>query len=128
MKLYFILCCSILIIHFCDSVNGDVRGLLSKLREPLPTIEQSFRIVFRDSSEDTGRRDQTATRVYKNELPVTSATHSEVLETTTQPVTAPTTIANNVTTTVKEGKENFAGGCATGFMRTADGRCKPTFG
>nr|1V28_A Chain A, Paralytic Peptide [synthetic construct] len=23
--------------------------------------------------------------------------------------------------------ENFAGGCATGFMRTADGRCKPTF-
>nr|P30254.1 RecName: Full=Paralytic peptide 2; AltName: Full=Paralytic peptide II; Short=PP II [Manduca sexta]AAB19335.1 Mas PP II=paralytic peptide [Manduca sexta, Peptide, 23 aa] [Manduca sexta] len=23
--------------------------------------------------------------------------------------------------------ENFAGGCATGFLRTADGRCKPTF-
>nr|2DJ9_A Chain A, growth-blocking peptide [Mamestra brassicae] len=23
--------------------------------------------------------------------------------------------------------ENFAGGCLTGFMRTPDGRCKPTF-
>nr|P30253.1 RecName: Full=Paralytic peptide 1; AltName: Full=Paralytic peptide I; Short=PP I [Manduca sexta]AAB19336.1 Mas PP I=paralytic peptide [Manduca sexta, Peptide, 23 aa] [Manduca sexta]1HRL_A Chain A, PARALYTIC PEPTIDE I [synthetic construct] len=23
--------------------------------------------------------------------------------------------------------ENFAGGCATGYLRTADGRCKPTF-
>nr|1IRR_A Chain A, paralytic peptide [synthetic construct] len=23
--------------------------------------------------------------------------------------------------------ENFVGGCATGFKRTADGRCKPTF-
>nr|2DJC_A Chain A, growth-blocking peptide [Spodoptera litura] len=23
--------------------------------------------------------------------------------------------------------ENFAAGCATGYQRTADGRCKPTF-
>ncbi|CAH0717197.1 unnamed protein product, partial [Brenthis ino] len=31
------------------------------------------------------------------------------------------------TTTEKEGRENFFGGCSTGFKRTADGRCKPTF-
>nr|AAB26336.1 paralytic peptide I, PP I [Trichoplusia ni=cabbage looper, Hubner, hemolymph, Peptide, 24 aa] [Trichoplusia ni]prf//1916199B paralytic peptide [Trichoplusia ni] len=24
--------------------------------------------------------------------------------------------------------ENFSGGCLAGYMRTADGRCKPTFG
>nr|AAB26337.1 paralytic peptide II, PP II [Trichoplusia ni=cabbage looper, Hubner, hemolymph, Peptide, 23 aa] [Trichoplusia ni]prf//1916199A paralytic peptide [Trichoplusia ni] len=23
--------------------------------------------------------------------------------------------------------ENFSGGCLAGYMRTADGRCKPTF-
>nr|P30252.1 RecName: Full=Paralytic peptide 2; AltName: Full=Paralytic peptide II; Short=PP II [Heliothis virescens]AAB19330.1 Hev PP II=paralytic peptide [Heliothis virescens, Peptide, 23 aa] [Heliothis virescens] len=23
--------------------------------------------------------------------------------------------------------ENFAGGCIPGYMRTADGRCKPTY-
>nr|BAJ21203.1 precursor of insect cytokine ENF peptide [Samia cynthia pryeri] len=118
MKLFLILCCSLsLTINFCDFVNGSVGGLLSKLRDPLPTVDQAFRIVFRDSSEDTDRRDQT----------VTSATRSEVLETTTQTVTS-TTSVSIVTTTKKDGRENFAGGCATGFMRTADGRCKPTFG
>lgn len=124
MKLFFILCCSILIINFCDSVNGSFNGLLSKLRDPLPTIDQNFRIVFRDSSEDTTRRDQI-TRVAKNDLPATSATLSE---TTTQLVITTTKSAGNVTKTKIEGKEIFAGGCASGFMRTADGRCKPTFG
>ncbi|XP_046969363.1 growth-blocking peptide, long form-like [Vanessa cardui] len=41
----------------------------------------------------------------------------------------PTTEAtvNISSTTVKDGRENFAGGCSTGYERTADGRCKPTF-
>ncbi|XP_075972872.1 growth-blocking peptide, long form-like [Anticarsia gemmatalis] len=31
------------------------------------------------------------------------------------------------TTTKKDGKENFSGACLPGYVRTADGRCKPTF-
>lgn len=41
--------------------------------------------------------------------------------------TSPTTAPPTSTTTQKEGRENFFGGCSTGFKRTADGRCKPTF-
>lgn len=40
---------------------------------------------------------------------------------------SPTTPPPTSTTTQKEGRENFFGGCSTGFKRTADGRCKPTF-
>ncbi|CAH4033454.1 unnamed protein product [Pieris brassicae] len=38
-----------------------------------------------------------------------------------------TTKASNTTDDDKDGRENFAGGCATGFKKTSDGRCKPTF-
>ncbi|CAH2093139.1 unnamed protein product [Euphydryas editha] len=31
------------------------------------------------------------------------------------------------TTTEKDGRESFTGGCITGYERTPDGRCKPTF-
>ncbi|XP_050347875.1 growth-blocking peptide, long form-like [Nymphalis io] len=44
-------------------------------------------------------------------------------------VTNPTTesTVNFTSTTVKDGRENFAGGCSTGYERTVDGRCRPTF-
>ncbi|XP_047523008.1 growth-blocking peptide, long form-like [Pieris napi] len=46
----------------------------------------------------------------------------------TESYTVPsTTVASNTTKDDKDGRENFAGGCATGFKKTADGRCKPTF-
>lgn len=40
---------------------------------------------------------------------------------------SPSTPSPLSTTTKKEGRENFAAGCSTGYKRTPDGRCKPTF-
>lgn len=34
---------------------------------------------------------------------------------------------NGQETAGKDGRENFTGGCATGYQRTSDGRCKPTY-
>ncbi|GBP97119.1 Growth-blocking peptide, long form [Eumeta japonica] len=39
-------------------------------------------------------------------------------------VTEPTAASGNGTVTSTEGRENFAGGCLAGYMRTPDGRCK----
>ncbi|XP_022122917.2 growth-blocking peptide, long form [Pieris rapae] len=54
----------------------------------------------------------------------TEKTEAKPTESYTEPST---TIASNKTNDDKDGRENFAGGCATGFKKTADGRCKPTF-
>ncbi|XP_045451398.1 growth-blocking peptide, long form-like [Melitaea cinxia] len=43
-------------------------------------------------------------------------------------VSVPETVQGTTsTTTEKDGRESFTGGCTTGYQRTPDGRCKPTF-
>lgn len=67
-------------------------------------------------------------------LPTTPTTVPPVVKTTTQVGTVLPDISSSTPVTAKsgnatdnEGKENFAGGCLPGFLRTSDGRCMPTY-
>lgn len=42
-------------------------------------------------------------------------------------VPAVTSNTNSATNDTQDGRENFAGACASGYVRTADGRCKQSF-
>ncbi|KAG6463301.1 hypothetical protein O3G_MSEX013792 [Manduca sexta] len=130
MKLFFIVSCVAILAISCSSpVNGDLNGFFGDIHKKvhhagrgvgkLFKLENSDtrneeRIVFPDDDQDVApRREQPkiTTKAPTTEAPTTTTTAANTAE----------------TTTTKEGRENFAGGCATGFLRTADGRCKPTF-
>lgn len=117
----FVLCCAIF-TSYSVSVNGDLNkvfgGLGNALQKASSDIKNAFnlkpedRITFEDNDET------------EREFPTAATKASVVVETTTHPSTA--TINPNAksnSTTVKDGRENFAGACSTGFQRTADGRC-----
>nr|BAA34952.1 growth-blocking peptide [Mamestra brassicae]BAD20459.1 growth-blocking peptide [Mamestra brassicae]BAD20460.1 growth-blocking peptide [Mamestra brassicae]BAD20461.1 growth-blocking peptide [Mamestra brassicae]BAJ21212.1 precursor of insect cytokine growth blocking peptide [Mamestra brassicae] len=122
-------------------IHDSVHGTADKVKQDLNTIfnpnakkqqenkDESSNIHF---VEDESEEDFAAAAAARKPVEVTPA--PEASETTIEPVTSSTPLASSEnattlapsTTTVK-GRENFAGGCLTGFMRTPDGRCKPTF-
>ncbi|XP_028037593.1 growth-blocking peptide, long form-like [Bombyx mandarina] len=126
----FILCCAVLILNDAGPVNAGVNGFVNNLRRGISQAEQdlSDRLIFRDDDNDQYNYNNAVNRpVYPTESGVSGSVQRGVVEFVTQPTIVPTPTSAGKTTTEKEGRENFVGGCATGFKRTADGRCKPTF-
>lgn len=130
MKVPCFMLCYVILISYNVSAIGDINKFFKnldivaqKVRSDVKNtfarnIQSEDRIVFKESEED--KRDfGTTVTIQKKYVNV---------ETTTQPAT--TTVisaAKSNATTGKDGRENFAGACSTGFQRTADGRCMPTF-
>nr|BAJ21209.1 precursor of insect cytokine ENF peptide [Theretra japonica] len=117
MKLSIVIFCFVLAIGCYSPVNGgSIHRFLENVKQDLRKTGDDV-IHFFDSGEREDYKKNYAPAVETTAIPK-------------QPVTVPTTTVAPITaetTTKKDGRENFAGGCATGFMRTADGRCKPTF-
>lgn len=150
---FFVLCCLVSTLHYKSVMGGLVKDFFEKVHDTAHTVredlEKSLHLNGHDtnSTETEKEKDQvpTETNVEKNKesstnIPTTSTTTTapkvETTPSTTQSVTVSTT-ASTVTTTVAtgpnanttegEGRENFKATCQTGYQRTADGRCKPTF-
>lgn len=110
-----------------NKIFGSVQGSAKKLTDDVKTLfnpnkkqeennDASSNIFFEEDTNDDVRSEQTVQQV-------------EVTTQSTTSTTTPQSVAKNETTGQdgKDGRENFSGGCLTGYMRTADGRCKPTF-
>lgn len=101
-------------------MQGDL-GFLDRLTAPAKKVTNAVQdaIFFKD--DDDNKPSETTTPV------VTTSSTTSAPSSSFSPTTIPTGDTGKDNTTEKDGRENFQGGCATGFMRTADGRCKPTF-
>ncbi|XP_061719215.1 growth-blocking peptide, long form-like [Cydia pomonella] len=114
MKLtIFSMCCSVLAINLVDGgvVKEDIKHL---------DVNQIWGVYSDDTNK--ANRDINAAN---NGVPLVTQGNSKVTETT--PIYTPTTLESKVDqeTTTEKGRENFKGGCQTGYKRTADGRCMP---
>ncbi|KAJ0179318.1 hypothetical protein K1T71_005030 [Dendrolimus kikuchii] len=116
MKLTVFMSLCVILTLSCVQVSGT--NFLEKLTAPVKKAADRVNdaIFFKDDD---------------NEPPSTTkspeVTTSAAPPSTLPPTTTQTTTTAKTNTTDKDGRENFKGGCSTGFMRTADGRCKPTF-
>lgn len=131
----FILCCAILTSY--SVVSGDLRDFMKNIgnaaKKDISDTMNAFnfnnenRIIFKESKED--KRDFSAARTETNQVKEANVEKEEAkVETST--LSATTTVnpaAKSNSTTGKDGRENFAAACSTGFKRTADGRCMPTY-
>ncbi|KAJ8726975.1 hypothetical protein PYW08_015372 [Mythimna loreyi] len=119
--------------NFFEKIHGSVHGAADKVKEDLNNFfhpdankqqenqNESSNIHFVESEENTD-----AAAAAKRPVEVTPTTSTTQTPAVTDPSSFnATTLAPSTTT--KDGRENFDGGCLTGFMRTPDGRCKPTF-
>ncbi|XP_047023331.1 growth-blocking peptide, long form-like [Helicoverpa zea] len=111
--------------NFFGRIHNSVHQSVQKVREDVHNVlhpndnvqqgntDESIHFVEEESKEDL------AATVARQQAEVTPAP--------TTSTTTPQSGAVNTTTEGKDGRENFAGGCIPGYMRTADGRCKPTY-
>nr|ACR78449.1 growth-blocking peptide [Heliothis virescens] len=110
--------------NFFSRIHDSVHQSVQKVKEDVHNVfhpndkiqqentDESIHFVEEESKEDL------AAQVARQQAEVTPA---PAISTTT-----PQSGAVNTTTEAKDGRENFSGGCIPGYMRTADGRCKPT--
>lgn len=122
--LCFILCC-VLFTSYSTSVSADINNVFEgisnavvKVKSDIKNkfiIKQEDRIVFPDSKDE-------------RKFP-TAAPEARVVAKTTPPPAMPPVNppAKSNSTTGKDGRENFAGACSSGFQRTDDGRCMPEY-
>nr|BAJ21206.1 precursor of insect cytokine ENF peptide [Neogurelca himachala sangaica] len=122
---------SILILFFVLSIacypsaSGQLHNFFEHVHDTFHKAGEDVRIFFKLDRRQDKASDTKSTETAQ--VVATSQSTETPKITTVAPITT-TKAFDKVETTTKEGRENFAGGCATGFMRTADGRCKPTFG
>ncbi|CAG4964705.1 unnamed protein product [Parnassius apollo] len=111
-------------------VKGDVVvDLFGKIQESAQKIEDDIKSVFQSKSRRDSQYRYESMIVFKNDEDAPDKTTATNVVTSTQvPVTTVKGDSNSKTNgTEQDGRENFRGACATGYERTADGRCKPTF-
>ncbi|XP_041973389.1 growth-blocking peptide, long form-like [Aricia agestis] len=121
MKYLCLVLCALLVC--LAQTNGGLipdnvlNGLLSAPTNVKNAVDNA--ITFKDPDEGD-------VRSYENppQVPTTPVAVTEPPTTTKPPTT--TVAPASKTATEKDGRENFAGGCSTGFKRTPDGRCMPT--
>ncbi|KAJ8725000.1 hypothetical protein PYW07_015958 [Mythimna separata] len=113
-------------------IHDSVHGTADKVKEDLNSLfhpndknqqgnnDASSNIHFADSEENTD-----AAKKPDEVTPAPTTTTTAAPAVPNAPSDNPTTLAPSTTT--KDGRENFSGGCVAGYMRTPDGRCKPTF-
>ncbi|XP_073964362.1 growth-blocking peptide, long form-like [Choristoneura fumiferana] len=91
-----------------DDKNGETSTAAANTPEVKPAEKKESENLAPLSGENK-KSDENIPKVEKEEK------HEEA-----------TTVSTS-TSTEKEGRENFKAACATGYGRTPDGRCKPTF-
>lgn len=134
MKVSIFVSCCILTL-FCISVHGDLQFSLGAIPKVATKVKEDVRSFLQIKTTDKANEGSITFKNSEEEVPIYTTKAPEVtpgasiqrsdVETTTVTVITSTTAKTN--TSEKDGRENFVAGCATGFMRTADGRCKPTF-
>ncbi|XP_049865652.1 growth-blocking peptide, long form-like [Pectinophora gossypiella] len=137
---FFVLIFAITVINY-ETVNcGIVKNFFDDVHNTAHKVREDIKdLLHPKKGEDTPTKAQEEVSVKEptvkpaeqpsksEEKPVevtTTSTPKAASDSTVATTAAP---ASNVTTTEKDGRENFKGSCATGYARTADGRCKPTF-
>lgn len=140
-----ILFCVVLSLQY--SADGIPQTFLNDYRQrvhnSLSKVRQNLNSLFPGENKKVQQNNDAASSIVfreeksEEDFAAAAAAARKPVEVTTPP-TVPTTVATTVKpveTTTKnatdgddKGRENFAAGCATGYQRTADGRCKPTFG
>ncbi|CAK1578338.1 unnamed protein product [Parnassius mnemosyne] len=128
MKLsIFILFCYVITILSLQIKGDVVVDLFGKIQESAQRIGDDIKSVFQSKNR---RNNQYESRiVFKTDEDAPDKTTATNVVTNTQvPVTTVKSDSDSKTNgTVPDGRENFRGACATGYERTADGRCKPTY-
>lgn len=154
-KLYYSLFIN-LVLLFQITNGGLTKGIFGTIHETAHKIHDDIHKVFHPN-EDTNKRGlypevnnikykETEDRVFtfavsstrtpqvmSNVTPTKTEKITEerpfvfVTSSTPGPDTVQVTTTKSATTTVKDGRENFAGGCLPGRQRTDDGRCEVPF-
>ncbi|XP_068627654.1 plasmatocyte-spreading peptide-like [Battus philenor] len=126
LSLFVFLCVGVTLLS--NSVNGDVVvDLFGRIQQSAQKIGDDIKNVFQNNGR---RRSQYKYEPVKVSKPEESEEDRIVFErpvTSTQATLTTTKATAKTNGTEQEGRENFRGACATGYERTADGRCKPTF-
>ncbi|XP_038213140.1 growth-blocking peptide, long form-like [Zerene cesonia] len=144
MKRFNLLFCLCLIFCCALSNAGLLRDIAESLHEKSHKIRDDIRGVLHPNKEGPRNEITTSTtsaapqpevntieKVSTSEMPIVFPnTDTETIKYSTvksDVIESPSTVVSISTTEKKDGRENFGGGCSTGFKRTADGRCLPTF-
>ncbi|CAK1551774.1 unnamed protein product [Leptosia nina] len=151
MKSVFVLSIVILLSSTCE--GGLLKDVVVTIHEKAHNIREDIKNVLHHKDENTpqnsiSNKDHKPSTTEKVETDKTIAVNTpsaitfpddiptkevavktEQLITSTVSSVSSSTIASNSTTKEnQDGRDNFrAANCATGFKKTADGRCKPTF-
>ena len=135
-----ILFCVILTLQY-NGADGERKGLFGRIQGTVNKVKQDVNNLFHPDEKKQQAEEESSNIHFKEDEPEKDFAAAFAARKPVEPAAAPvttstiliaTTTLSPITTTAKnetekDGRENFAGGCVTGFMRTPDGRCKPTF-
>lgn len=122
----FVLICDKNVVN--SGVVKDILGTVHKTRENVRnTFISRNKNLDKNESEDVIHfEDDNAHNQYENNKLIDEK-NEQSKGVSTSTVRAIQSTIENVQTNDTDGRENFAGGCISGYKRTSDGRCKPTF-
>ncbi|CAG4940690.1 unnamed protein product [Colias eurytheme] len=135
--LCLILCCALanagLLRDFAESlhetshkIGDDIRRVIHPTNaSPRNEITTSTTLATPQKKENTIEKVDTSETAIV--FPSTDTEETKPSTVKSDVMEPSSTVASASTTEKKDGRENFGGGCSTGFKRTADGRCLPTF-
>ncbi|KPJ16907.1 Plasmatocyte-spreading peptide [Papilio machaon] len=126
LSLIVLLCVGIVVIS--PESNGDVVvDLFGKIQESAQKIGDDIKNVFQSNNKQNNQYPRESVKVSKPDSRDADRIVFDRSEVTQASVTTPKGVSNNTKADPQAGRENFRGACATGYERTSDGRCKPTF-
>ncbi|XP_028037586.1 growth-blocking peptide, long form-like [Bombyx mandarina] len=102
----FIVCCVVLLLNSAGASEFKSKSAQATGQDVLD------RLIFRDDDNEQNNYNGSSDSVQRGGVEL---------------ATQKTPASAGKTTTEKDGRDNFKGECATGFKRTADGRCRPIF-
>lgn len=141
MKISIIVLICVSSILCIRTVEGQLDGLFGSVHKAATSVGKGLGNLFipnknkdaGDKKQDVGKTDDDNTKTSTITFPteetpkVDNTPPSPKADKPASSTTSPKAAANNGKPEDKDGRENFAGGCLAGYMRTADGRCMPTF-
>lgn len=136
-----VLFCLLITFQFKAALGGTVLNFFEKAHERAHERAEEARDNIRNLFHLDNHVTETATDNNKNQIPAgetvinrnsavtTPYTNKQTEGAIIFPTEESNSVSNNTdtTTTEKDGRENFTGGCEPGYERTTDGRCMPTF-
>ncbi|XP_013175413.1 PREDICTED: plasmatocyte-spreading peptide-like [Papilio xuthus] len=128
MKLSLIVIFCVGIIVISHEANGDVVvDLFGKIQESAQKIGDDIKNVFQSNNKRNNQYPKESVKVSKPDNVDADRIVFDRSEVTQASVSTPKSVSNGTNANGQDGRENFRGACATGYQRTSDGRCKPTF-